>query len=148
MLLVLYRWPPYGNMPSFQNKKFEQPFKWFTMLGVSNLRHPSWYKWWLAMLMALMSSAVCSQPSHNEICSRQNRPERLGRTLRHMAETAVISMAGGWMLQIGKGLSHLELCPEWWIALEYHFYWLISDLIFAFGYLHNITCMCGIYVWH
>ena len=87
------------------------------MLVVCNLQHPSCYKRWRATLIALMSSASCSQPSHNEICSRRNRPERLGRTLRHMAETAVISMAGGWMLQIGKRLSHPEPWP-WWRVLE------------------------------
>lgn len=87
------------------------------MLGLLNLLHPSCYKQWRATLIALMSSAECSQPSHNEICSRRNRPERLGRTLRHMAETAVISMAGGWMLQIGKRLSHPGLWP-WWRVLE------------------------------
>lgn len=80
-----------------------------SMLEVCDLRHPSCYKQWRAMVIALMSCAVCFQPSHNEICSRRNRPERLGRTLRHMAETAVISTAGGWMLQIGKRRSHPEL---------------------------------------
>lgn len=91
--------------------------KWSSRLGVCNLQHPSCYKRWRATLIALMSSAVCSQPSHNEICSRQNRPERLGWTLRHMAETGVISKAGGWMLQIGKRHSHPGLRP-WWRALK------------------------------
>lgn len=85
--------------------------------GYSTSCIPSCYKRWRATLIALMSSAECSQPSHNEICSRRNRPERLGRTLGHMAETAVISMAGGWMLQIGKRLSHPGLWP-WWRVLE------------------------------
>lgn len=87
------------------------------MPGVLNLLHPSCYKRWRATLIALMSSTERSKPSHNEICSRRNRPERPGRTLRHMAETAVISMAGGWMLQKGKRLSHPGLWP-WWRALE------------------------------
>lgn len=91
--------------------------KRFFLLGVFNLLHSSCYKRWRATLIALMSSAECSQLSHNEICSRRNRPERLGRTLGHMAETAVISMAGGWMLQIGKRLSHPGLWP-WWRVLE------------------------------
>lgn len=103
----------------YHNKSYKMAkvVKRSSMLGVFNLLHPSHYKRWRATLIALMSSTECSQPSHNEICSRRNRPERLGRTLRHMAKTAVISMAGGSMLQIGKRLSHPGLWP-WWRVLE------------------------------
>lgn len=104
---------PYVVTHSFLSKSYTVAAEQWSVLGVCSLPHPSCYKRWRATLIALMSSTVCSQPSHNEICSRRNRPERLGRTLRHMAETAVISMAGGWMLQIGKRLSHPELRPRW-----------------------------------
>ena len=56
--------------------------------------------------MFLMSSAVCSQPSHNQICSRQNRPEWFGRTSRHMAEAAAVSTAGGGVRRRGRALCH------------------------------------------
>lgn len=92
-------------------------FKWSSTLGVFDLLHPLCYRRWRATLITLMSCAECSKPSHNEICSRRNRPQRLGRTLGHMAQTAVISMAGGWMLQIGKRLGHPGLWP-WWRVLK------------------------------
>lgn len=107
-----------NHMLSYPNpwRKVVKFVKQSSLLGVCNLLHPSCYKRWRAMLIALMSSAERSQPSRNEICSRRNRPEWLGRTLRHMAETAVISMAGGWMLQKGKRLIHPGLWP-WWRVL-------------------------------
>lgn len=64
-----------------------------------------------------MSRPAFLRPLYNEICSRQNRPSKLGRTLRHMAETAVIFMAGGWTLQIGIRPRHLRLW-SWWRALK------------------------------